>query len=55
MASATYNGVVQSHVVTYVPTALDQTWTRHCPACRECLQKPSPLDAWVCTCGWRCP
>jgi len=43
MAHPPYNQVVQSREATYVPTAPDQTWTRHCPACRELLQKISPL------------
>ncbi len=55
MPHPTYNRVMQSREATYAPTAPDQTWTRHCPACRELMQKTLPLDSWVCTCGWRCP
>jgi len=47
-----HNPVVPSRIATI---SVDHFWTRHCPACRKLLHKTSPLESWICTCGWRCP
>lgn len=54
MVNPTLDQDVRWREAASASTALAEIWTRHCPACKDWLQKTWPLDPWVCACGWQC-